>query len=272
MKQLELCDIYRIQKEIKQKAKKSSSKVYSNLYQFYDQKIENMKCDCQIADSSLLFCYYDEKGVRRGFFISFDLKELEKELACFPPGVVLEYVCHGKNPLENVLIMGGFSNIASYTRKSTNFLKEGKEFRRSHSEILDPYYDETVGEYATEEDAEEVVKLIEDVFDKEMDHIPTVAEVREYAKKNWVLIYRVLGKIRALYIYQIQGKKFYSNISYNSLPAIVLYCLEKRAHMEVVNNYDVIMKYSWINTKNQKSLRRNILEFDDVYTYIYKKV
>ena len=60
--------------------------------------------------------------------------------------------------------------------------------------------------------------------------------------------------------------------SYNSLPAIVLYCLEKRAHLEVIEKYDVIMKYSWINTENEKSLKRNILGFDNVYTYIYKKV
>ncbi len=51
-----------------------------------------------------------------------------------------------------------------------------------------------------------------------------------------------------------------------------MYCLEKRAHMEVIENYDVILKYSWINTKNAKSLKRNILNYDNVFTYIYKKL
>lgn len=265
-------DIYSILKEIKQKAKKTSQVLYSNIYQFYDQNTEKTWCDCRVAHASLLYSYCDDREIRRVYFASYDLCELSEELAHFPKDAILDYVCKGTNLIKQYILGGGFEEIASYVRKSTNLLAEGKEFKRSHSEMLDSYYDENIGEYAKENDAEEIVQLLEEVFDKEIDHIPTVAEIREYAKKNWILVYRVLGKIRALYLYQIQGKKFYSNISYNSVPAIILYCLEKRAHMEVMENYDVVMKYSWINTQNQRSLRRNVLKYDDVYTYIYKKV
>lgn len=271
MEQLGLYDIYSLQKKIKKKAKEISGVIYSNLYQLYVPEMEHIRCDYRITDSSLVFSYIDEKGICRVFFTAYDLEVLKKELTYFPVASILDYVCQGENLLDDVFEEGGFKKIASYTRKSTNLLQEGKEFKRSHSEILDFYYDETVGEYATEEDAEEIVKLLDKIFDKEIDHIPTVAEIRDFAKKNWILVYRISGEIRALYVYQIQGKKFYSNISYNSLPAIVLYCLEKRAHMEVIENYDVIMKYSWINTENEKSLKRNILGFDNVFTYIYKK-
>lgn len=272
MEKLELYNVYSLQKQIKKKAKESSCVVYSNLYQLCVPEMKHIQCDYRITDSSLVFSYVDEKGVCRIFFIAYDLAVLERELSYFPKDSVLDYICQGVNPLDCIFQGSGFEKIASYARKSTNFLKEGKEFRRSHSEILDSYYDETVGDYASISDAEEIVSLLDEVFDKEVDHIPTVSDIREYAKKNWILVYRVSGKIRALYIFQIQGKKFYSNISYNSLSAVVLYCLEKRAHMEVVRNYDVVMKYSWINTKNQRSLKRNVLEFDDRYTYIYKKV
>lgn len=272
MEQLTLQDIYPLYKEIKKKAQKSGKELYSNIYQFYNHKAEKICCDYRMANCSLVFSHLDEKKIRRVYFISFDLQELSEELRHFPRGDILDYICKGANLLKSVFADGGFNEIAVYTRKSINFQTEGREFKRSHSEILDKYYDETVGEYATIEDAEEIVHLLEEVFDIETDHIPTVEEVINYARKHWILIYRVSGVIRALYIYQIQGKKFYSNISYNSLPAIVLYCLEKRAHMEVLKNYDVIMKYSWINKKNEKSLRRNILGFDDVYTNIYKKV
>ena len=271
MTQLALHDIYLLYTEIKKKAKESSSVVYSNIYHYYEQEIEQIKCDCRVTDSSLVFLRKDKKGVCRVYFISFDLKVLAEELMYFPKSSILDYICKEENPLENVFNNGGFRKIASYTRKSINFKTEGKEFKRSHSEILDSYYDETVGEYAVEENAEEIVQLLDEVFDKDMDHIPSVEDIRRYARNKWILIYRNKEKIRALYIFQIQGKKFYSNISYNSMPAIVLYCLEKRAHMDVVNNYDVTMKYSWINTNNEKSLRRNILNFDGVYTYIYKK-
>ena len=271
MNQLGLQDIYSLCTEIKKNAKESSSDVYSNIYHYYNQEIEQIKCDYRMTDSSLVFLYRDNKGVCRIYFIAFDLKVLAEELMYFSRDSILDYICKGENPLEDVFNNGGFNEIASYTRKSINFETEGKEFKRSHSEILDSYYDDTVGEYAEEKDAEEIVQLLDEVFDKDVDHIPSVADIKEYARKKWILIYRDAGKIRALYIFQIQGKKFYSNISYNSMPAIVLYCLEKRAHMDVVNNYDVTMKYSWINTNNEKSLRRNVLNFDGVYTYIYKK-
>ncbi len=272
MEQRELKDILILQDEIKKKAKASSSKTYMNIYQFWPEEIMHKKVDYRLTNSSLVFAYKDEGGIYRMFFISYNVSDLEKELSCFPQGAILDYICKGENELEGVFLGGGFRQIASYTRKSINFLTEGKDFKRSHSEILDAYYDETVGEYATENDAEEITELLNNVFDKEVDHIPFVNEVREYAKKKWILVYRLAGKIRSLYIFQIQGRKFYSNFSYNSLPATVLYCLEKRAHMEVVNNYNVIMKYSWINTNNDRSLKRNILKYDGVYTYIYKKV
>lgn len=272
MEQLTLQDIYSLYREIKQKAKKAGKALYTNIYQYYNQEAEKIFCEYRMAHCSLVFSLCDEKKICRVYFLSYDLQELSGELAYFSEGTILDYICKGVNLLKGVFDDGGFKKIAVYTRKSIDFMTEGKEFKRSHSEILDKYYDETIGEYATIEDAEEIVQLLEDVFDKDTDHIPTVEEVMSYAKRHWVLVYRVSGVIRALYIYQVQGKKFYSNISYNSLPAIVLYCLEKRAHMEVVKNYDVIMKYSWIDIKNEKSLRRNILNFDDVYTYIYKKV
>lgn len=272
MNQLKLQDIYPLYREIKQKAQKESRKLYSNIYQFYNQKAEGIPCDYRIAYASLVFSYYDEKNVHRVYFASYDLCELSEELEHFPKGSVLDYVCKGENVLKQYICRGGFEEIATYTRKSINLLTEGKEFKRSHSEILDPYYDETVGEYATEEDAEEIVGILDEVFDKDTDHIPSVNEIREYIRNNWVLIYRHLDKIRCLYIFQIQGKRFYSNFSYNSMPAVVLYCLEKRAHMDVIRKYDVILKYSWISTSNAKSLQRNVLNFDDIYTYIYKKV
>lgn len=271
MNQLKLSDVYSLYREIRRKAQKMSQKLYSNIYQFYGRETEEIQCDYRVANASLVFSYRDVKGVNRVFFASYDLCELSEELAHFPKESVLDYICKGENLLKQY-ICREFQEIATYTRKSTNLLTEGKEFKRSHSEILDQYYDETVGEYATEKDTEEIVEILDKVFDKDKDHIPSVNEVREYTRKNWVLIYRLSGKIRCLYIYQIQGKRFYSNFSYNSMSAIVLYCLEKRAHMDVIRNYNVIIKYSWINTKNVKSLERNILNFDDVYTYIYKKV
>lgn len=272
MEQLELRNIFLLQKEIKKKARKFSSIVYTNIYQFYAREMDHIKCDYRITDFSLTFSYLDEKNVYRVFFISCDLNDLKEELSYFPKDSVLDYICEGENKMADVFLGSNFREIATYTRKSVNLIKEGKDFKRSHSEFLDQYYDENVGEYATEADAEEIADVLDEVFDRELDHLPTVEKIREYAGKKWILIYRNKGKIRALYLFQIQGKKFYSNISFNSLPAIVLYCLEKRAHMDVIENYDVTIKYSWINKKNARSLKRNILNFDDVYNYIYKKV
>lgn len=272
MQQLILRDIYLLCKKIRLKAQNSSLKLYTNMYQYYNKETEDFLCDYRLAHSSLIFSYCDKKNVNRVYFVSFDLRELSNELAYFPQGSVIDFICKGKNALMQSFYDGGFTQIGVYTRKSTNFLTDGKDFKRSHSEILEAYYDETIGEYASEEDAEEIADVLDSVFDKDVDHIPTIDEIREYISKKWVLIYRISGKIRCLYIFQIEGRKFYSNFSYNSLPAIVLYCLEKRAHIDVLKKYDVIMKYSWINIKNENSLKRNILKYDDIYIYIFKKV
>lgn len=271
MNQLKLGEIYTLVKEIRQKAKDCCQTLYSNMYQFYNRETEELLCDYRIAHSSLLFSYCDQNEIHRLYFLSFDLQELSKELVYFPKGYILDYICKGANLLDSYFCDGGFKKIASYVRKSTNLRADGNDFKRSHSDILDKYYDENVGEYAEEKDAEEIAALLNQVFNREADRIPSVDDLRDYIRNHWVLIYRLSGKIRCLYIYQIQGRRFYSNFSYNSLPAIVLYCLEKRAHTDVIRNYDVRIKYSWINTENTRSLRRNVLQYDDMYIYVYKK-
>jgi len=270
MEKKKLSEILQFVTKIRREAKEKKKTVYSNVYQYSYGSQEEELCDFRMTSTSLIFAFSDKKNVYRAYFVSYDLQELSAELKYFSKGTILECASKGENIVETALLNGGFDRIAIHARKSINFNEEGKAFKRSHADILEPYYNPTVGEYAKEEDAEEIVSLLENVFNRDTDHIPSVEDIKEYASKNWILLYRIKGKIRTLYVYQIQGKKFYSNISYNSSSAIILYCLERRAHEEVIRKYDVTMKYSWINLENERSLRRNILNFDDVYTYIYK--
>ena len=255
---------------IKKKARSEKCTLYTNDYD--SRMFEELEFHCLYIPEKACVCLCsDESELNRAYFYGFDRNALIECLRNVPREVLLDYIVKGQNEIESLFYEAGFSKIATYARKSIVVSKDDCQFKRSHSEILDQYYDESIGEIATEEDVKEIHDLLCSVFDWRKDHIPSYETIKELVEKRWMLIYRHRGRIQALYAYQIQGKKFYSNISYNALAAPVLYCLEKKAHEYVVNHYDIREKYSWIDITNKKSLRRNTLDFDDVYDMIYQK-
>ena len=255
--------------EVKKNIISMGNRIITNDYNYStSDKIE----DVIVGKESIVYTKKDNRGLLRTFFYTGDINsdELSEALKLLDrKGYLLEYICKGQNVLEPIFVNGGFKKLATRVRKISNLKLEGNQLRRLHSELMDQYYDESIGEYAKEEDAEEIEDVLLHVFDEKLDHIPTVTELKEMAKNKSILYFRFKGRIAALHIYQVIGKKLYTIFSYNSLNAIVLYSLEKRAHDYVVDNYGVICKYSWIDVTNEKSLKRNTYRNDDVHNYIY---
>ena len=227
--------------------------------------------DIVCKDKAVLATYYMNENVKKLIYFSYDIEQLNELLREVSNDILVELVCKNENPIHNVFLESGFSCLGPLIRKSINLDVDGKEFRCSAKDELEPYYAPEFGEIAKISDAGEIHDLLDRVFDYRIDDIPSVEQLREFIINQWVLLYRKNGVIRTLYIYQVKGKRFFSNYSYNTLPAIALYCLEKRAHEYVINNYDVKVKYSWINIENVKSLRRNTSNIDGIYRYVYVK-
>lgn len=271
METTNLDKVYRKIHELKVKAHKEGNKIYTNIYFMYDTSMEEQSCQFAETESALIFLLEEKHGLNRGYFVTGNPLGLPDILKEFPAGTVIDYNCKGENKLHNLFLEGKFVEIGRYTRRSTIFSRDGEDFKTAYSDILEPYYDENLVEYAVLEDRKEIEDILCEKFDKEQDHIPDAEMIEEWIKNGWVLISRHNNQIAALYIYQMQGKKMYSNFSYNTLTADVLYCLEKKGHLDAINRFHATSKYAWMNVENHKAMKRSILKEDNFYDYIYRR-
>ena len=95
-------------------------------------------------------------------------------------------------------------------------------------------------------------------------------ELKEFIRKNWVLLYRENEEIIAFLMYQIEGKKYYGYQIYNSGTADITYNLERRAVEYAREHYGVNSSYAWTEIGNLGANKR-AGKCDDTFDYIFIK-
>lgn len=235
-----------------------------------------VKYDIIERESGLIIVGH-EAHRKRGYFIAEDITELKKLLQDVPENVFFEWIYRDENILAEIEKDICLTLYETYFRISDVWAKNPYEVpiegRRS---ILQEMYDSACGEYAVEQDAEELYNLSRSVFDTNCDDVFTVEEWKKRISEKEVLIYRENSKIVSCYVWRLEGRKLYSNISINRGAANILYNMERRIFTEMWEK-GIRTYYAWYNTKNKKELARGnknackyILREDIIYNAIYQ--
>lgn len=265
MDKMSIDDIFLLMKKIKAERKK----IIQNYYMNYNNT--DMEFDVYQGEGTVVFCCMDGNGVYRCFFYSNAPKVLSSILSSLQKDTIVDYLSRVKEEDHSWLTEAGFLPYALYIRVGKKIEDEEIENKSNIRDILSELYDSQCGQYAALEDLDQLYDLIVKVFDCRKEHCPTKKELAKYIENQWVLVYKEDNEILSYFIYQVHGKRYYSNISYNTVTADILYSLERRALEEAQLRYDLNYMDAWYDTKNKKALRRCIMPFDGTYDYIYIK-
>ena len=244
-------------REIKEKIrllKINFKKIVTNFY----PGILNDEQDTEFYKNEKALVFVVQEANRKRAFFAFAEKDALSELLLqIPAETVIEFIYkQEQNPLKMVFENGNMRKYATYMRKticySDNPFSIPETGRRK---LLEQMYDPDCGVYAKEEDAVDLYELTRATFDILCDDVFTLDQWRKIIEKKECLLYREDGEIIAFYVYRLEGKKLYSNLSVNKGSANYLYNLERRVFEEMWER-GIRIYYGWFNTKNNKALMR----------------
>lgn len=243
--------------------KKQRRPVISNYYNTYHGS-ESL-FDVEESDDTLIFCIWEEK-VYRLFYYSCNAGELGQMLEILPKGTIAD--CITKVPEDEFpwLEKGGFCRYGVFER-----YYHWAEDKFETPEVLLELYDENCGEYAVSEDAEELLQIIYREFDYKTNHLFSMEELKNLISKKQVLVKKLDDIIVSIFIYKIEGKKYYANLVYNELSADISYNLETKAFNYAREHYDINYIYAWYDHENKRAMRRNRMKPEGVFNYVFEK-
>ena len=246
--------------------RKTRQKLYTNYY----MTLQNSDKDfaAWYTDTSIVFCDEEENFVRC-YFASVDLEDLNSLFVKVPKDSIMDYVVKGAQTEFSWVGDGLFKPYTTLVRHTNPDLYA--EHPKTKKDIfMEQFYQEDFGEFATEKDAEELYKMLYEIFDCRVSRLPSKEELKEQIQKNWVLLYRENGEIIAFLMYQMVGKKYYGYQIYNCGTADITYNLERRAIKYAMEHYDARSSYSWTERGNLGANKR-AGQCDGTYDYIFIK-
>ncbi len=245
--------------------RKTKKKLVTNYYLTYQNSQQDF--ETWIGENSVVFCVQEENLVRC-FFASTDMEELNHLLANVPEGAVMDYISREEMRQFPWVDSGIFEHYTTLMRHTnSNFSEESPKSKRSL--FLEQFYDESIGEFARQEDAEELYDMLYKIFDYRVSRLPSRQQLSDMIDKNWVLLYRENDRIVAFLMYQIEGRKYYGYQIYNEGTADITYNLEVKANKYARDHYPVNSSYAWIEVGNKAANDRVGASFDGTYDYIF---
>lgn len=231
------------------------------------KELQKQTFEVLYTDLTVVFWYWDA-FVCRVFFYSVKDSEVRKLLQMTPENAVMDIISPQKEEQKRWEKLTGFSSYAVYGRFGRKIAGTEEEKKRFKREPLDRFYKEEYGIPAVREQLEEIQQVLEDHFDAGADHLYSKQEMAELIDKKRVWIHSEEGRITTIFVYRIEGKKFYSNISLNDSTADVLYSIQKKVLLNAIEEFKVLYYYGWIRINNRQALRKNHYPEFDVYDYV----
>ena len=235
---------------------------------FYGQKeLENQKFQVVQTNQTIVFWYLDTV-VCRVYFYSFNEPEIKELLKMAPQDAVLDIL--SRKPGEKVKweSVTGFPVYAVYGRVGHSIVGAKEERERFSHNPLDRFYREEYGRLAKKEQLAEIQKILRERFDRYADHLYSDEEMEELVVNNQVWIQCEDNQITTIFVYKIEGKKFYSNIAFNDSTDDVLYSIQKKVLLKAVEEYNITYYYGWIRINNRQALKKNHYPDFDAYDYV----
>lgn len=255
---MKICEI----KERMRILKKNCGSIQTNFYPGVAS--DEQEAEVFENEKALVFIV-QEPNRKRAFFAFAEEDSLKDLLLRIPTGTITEYIHKQKtNPLEQLFKDSNMEQYALYIRSTLCYCANPFTIPETgRRKMLMEMYDPSCGEYAKEEDAAELYELTKESFDILCDDVFTIDQWKEIIANQECLLYRENGKITTFYVFRLEGKKLYSNMSVNKGPANYLYNLERRIFEEMYNK-GIRIFYAWYNCKNNKALKRGNKDADKV--------
>lgn len=259
-------------KEISEKVselKRQHKKLYTNV--IWSNLDEDKETTFFESKKGIVFIVQETNKDKVYYAVS-EREELIPLLEDVPVGAVLEYRYRKENDMDSILHCAGLKSYANYFRVTTIYQENpyGKETGRR--KLLNELYDPDCAEYPKLEDAKELEQLTRKMFDPLTDDVYSLDEWKEIIKRKECLVIREAGKIVTYFVWRLEGKKLYCNISLNLGPANYMYNLERKV-FDCVWAAGVRISYAWFNEENVRVLSKSSLNPSegDLYDAIYIK-
>lgn len=239
----------------------------------------------EITTDSLFF--ENEKAVvfiveepfrKRVFFATVDNDSLVLLLQKVPAGCILEYIYKQENDMVDCFVRGGLIEYTYYIRNTIVWSESPYTVSETgRRKLLQEMYDPHCGEYASQNDIMELYTITKETFDNNCDDIFTLDRWANIIENKECLLYKENNQIIALYVWRLEGKKLYSNISINRGSANILYNLERRVFEEMWDK-GIRVYCAWFNKDNFLAINRGnnnakkyIVRQEIIYNGIYLK-
>lgn len=260
--------------------KGSGGKVWQN---FYDWNSDKEYCGVCAGDTIVFWAEGD--SVIRGWFYSANAVELAELLKLLPKGCIIDYLTQSlAAEIREVFAKAGLRQIYEMHRMSEGGItpEQRKMIETKLAKMRRLYMPERV-RAANLSDLAMIYKKLYEVFDARMSHLPTKAQLEEYIKNGWVIVYHEGDAFLGLYIFLVQrGGTHYGYLIWNGGGPIGYFSLRekgKEAYREYITErgYDpkkVPAAYSWVDVNNPAAL--GVIEwrggsFDGLYDFVYEK-
>lgn len=209
-----------------------------------------------IDDEEGIVFVSQEENRKRAYFATKNSEILIELLRKLPKGTVLEYIYKDENDLNESFLKAGMCKYSKYIRITTCYNNNPYLIKENgRRKILESMYDASFGECPSVDDAEELYRLTREIFDPICDDVFTLEEWRNIILSQEALVYKIDGEISACYVWRLEGKKLYSNLTFNKGTANILYNMERRVFEKMWEN-GIRIYYCWLNEKNIKALKR----------------
>lgn len=228
--------------------------------QIYSASSAIVVCAVERFRKRILFAYVDSEDGRKDFLIL---------MKAITPGCVCEYLQRGSVDndfkivqeavddcdITDVFLQAGFEIYKKYVRITTTYISNPMLIPETgRRKVLYEMY-EPMGEYPNASDAEELYLMNKEIFDRNSDDVFTIDEWKQIIDNKRCLVYKENGKITTYYVWELQGKKLYNNISVNLGPANYLYNMERRIFEEFWEK-GIRTYYAWFDTNNKTAINR----------------
>lgn len=249
--------------------KRKYKKLYTNV--IWSNLDENKEAVCFESNKGIVFIVPETNKDKVYYAIS-DREELIPLLQNVPAGAVLEYQYRKQNDMDAILQCAGLNHYANYFRVTTIYQENPYGKETGKRKLLNDMYDPDCAEYPEPEDAKELEELTRRVFDPLTDDVYSVDEWREIIKRKECVVIREEEKIVTYFVWRLEGKKLYCNISLNLGPANYMYNLERKV-FDRMWDAGVRVSYAWFNEENVRVLSKSSLSPSegDLYNAIYIK-
>lgn len=246
---------------------KQQGRTFSNIYS--DGVIENAE-DLFVNESAIILSYHDH-GVRRLHYCYTDrdsfLELLRSGEIKADRNTVIELMTRDELENRETFVAAGFIQIAALMRMSVKNCEQVIK-----DSVISRYHDDSVGEYPEVGMAEEINKVLWNIFDTRVSHLQSNDEIAESIRQMEITVHRNgMGVVDAVLQVKIQPRKFYVNQVYNSADRSVIHAmLQTRLNEYYLQGGKYV--YAWIERNNIASLKfheKYGLKHDGTWNMVY---